>query len=234
MLTLNEHPSHGSILGAMPLFPVQVFAGRVQTLPDSGRPSAIAKHRLTEPVHVGLGGLAADSQADLSVHGGPDKAVHVYASDHLGALSAAFPDAKRPWVPGVLGENLSVSGLSEQDICIGDVWTWGEVQLQVCQPRMPCWKIDEHMGAQGVAAYIDKQMVTGWYCRVLQAGVASEHDAMALSKRINAAGHLDKALRLCAEHRPDLDALERLAQCEGIAPSWATKILKRVAYLRRN
>lgn len=213
--------------------PVQVFVGQVQALRDSGRPSAIAKHRQTEPVHVGSGGLTGDAQADLGVHGGPEKAVHIYPADHLSVLSTAFADARRPWAPGALGENISVTGLSEQGVCIGDVWAWGDAQIQVCQPRMPCWKIDEHMGVQGVAAFIDAHHLTGWYGRVTAPGGAGEQAPMTLLKRINPRFDLAMSLRLCAEHRPDLDTLESLAACEGIAQSWAAKIRKRIAYLRR-
>ncbi len=221
------------MLADMRIFPIQVFEGQVRPLPDSGRPSAIVKFRQSEPVNVTATGLAGDRQADLSVHGGLDKAVHVYSADHLGELARAFPLTRRPWTPGAMGENLSVSGLTEHDVCVGDVWTWGGVFLQVCQPRMPCWKIDEHLGAEGIAAYVDAQCLTGWYCRVLKPGLAAETDGLVLCDRVNPGFDLVNALRLCAEHRPDLDALDRLASLQGIAASWAAKITKRAAYLRR-
>ncbi len=221
------------MLVGMQAFPIQIFAGQVRALPESGRPSAIAKSRQGEPVHITATGLAGDSQADLSVHGGPDKAVHIYSADHLSRLARAFPGTRRPWAPGAMGENLSVAGLTEHEVCVGDVWAWGGVRLQVCQPRMPCWKIDEHLGVEGIAAYIDAHSLTGWYCRVVEPGVAGEADPLTLCDRINPGFDVFSALRLCAEHRPDLDALDRLASLQGMAASWAAKITKRAAYLRR-
>jgi len=219
----------------MEKFRIQVFVGTPQRLPESGRISAIAKQAVFNRVWVSQNGLAGDEQADLQVHGGPDKAVHIYAADHYGALAARFPQPRRrAWSSGVLGENLSVTGLSEDGVCLGDTWRWGEVLLQVCQPRMPCWKIDEQMGEDGVARYIDEMHFTGWYCRVLQAGFASEGDALELVARPALSITLAQALQTCARHPPDADALNALANAEGIAPKWASKIKQRAAYLLRS
>ena len=111
--------------------------------------SAIAK----QPVALGTtlwlstGNLAGDAQADLSVHGGADKAVYAYPSEHLTAWTAELGE---PLGPAAFGENLSTRGVVEADVCIGDVWKWDDALLQVSQPRWPCFKLALHRGRRDI------------------------------------------------------------------------------------
>ncbi len=111
--------------------------------------------------------LAGDGQADLSVHGGRDKAVYAYPSEHLSAWSQEL-DADLG--PAPFGENLSTEGVLEQDVCIGDVWSWGTALLQVTQPRWPCFKLALYRGRADVQARMRSTGRTGWYLRVLEPG----------------------------------------------------------------
>jgi MOSC domain-containing protein YiiM len=210
----------------------QVFVGGVGALAQSGRPSAIVKRPVARGVAVTALGLSGDAQADTRVHGGPDKAVHLYPADHYAVLARQFPELAGLLVPGVLGENLSVAGLGEHQVHVGQVWRVGTVRMQVCQPRMPCWKIDARLGQDGVAAFIDAQGLTGWYLRVLQDGQVAPGDALMSEPLPRAAPTLAQALHLCAQHRPDLAALSALAQTPGIAENWANKLSQRVGYLQ--
>ena len=107
--------------------------------------SSIAKQRVAAGTTLWLSqlNLAGDAQADLSVHGGPDKAVYAYPSEHLpwwaDELDADLGTA-------AFGENLSTVGVTEDDVGIGDVWSWGDALLEVCQPRTPCFKLALHRG----------------------------------------------------------------------------------------
>src|SRR3954464_5000654 len=105
--------------------------------------SAIAKQPVANGtvLWLSLFNLAGDSQADLSVHGGPDKAMYAYPSEHLPAWSAELDE---PLGSAPFGENLSTTGVLESDVNIGDVWQWGGAYLQVCQPRSPCFKLALH------------------------------------------------------------------------------------------
>ena len=85
--------------------------------------------------------LAGDGQADLSVHGGVDKAVYAYPSEHLAAWA---DELEEDLGPAPFGENLSTVGVLEEDVRIGDVWSWGGAWLQVSQPRWPCFKLALH------------------------------------------------------------------------------------------
>lgn len=216
-------------MNASPVSDLRWFAAKaVGALPESGRPSGMFKQALTGGVVFNAEGLIGDVQADRRVHGGPEKAVHVYPREHLKVLAHQFPDAS--WVPGVLGENLSTIGVTEADVRIGEIWIIGGVRLQVCQPRQPCWKIDDRMQHEGVSRFIEAQGLTGWYCRVLQAASVAAPDAV-VREWATGAPTLAQARTLMQQHRPAPEALRALAQTPGIATEWARKLSKRADYL---
>jgi MOSC domain-containing protein YiiM len=117
---------------------VSLFIGQVQPLPVSGRPTAMYKTSVQAPIELGVEGFAGDQHADLRVHGGPEKAVHLYPSNHYAKLAAKFADAAPLLVPGSMGENIATTELDEHDVRLGDVWQLGTALIQVCQPRNPC------------------------------------------------------------------------------------------------
>jgi len=210
---------------------VAIFVGGITPLPESGRPTGMYKLPVSEAIELGYEGFAGDQQADRRVHGGPEKAVHLYPARHYGKLAAKFPEAAPSLVVGSLGENLSAEDLDERDVRIGDIWQLGEAQLQVCQPRNPCWKIDERFASDGMAAYIDEARLTGWYWRVVHPGQVSPGDTLDLLVPASGAPTLHEAIVLWREHRPSLGELERLAQTPGIASGWRNKINQRLSYL---
>jgi MOSC domain-containing protein YiiM len=110
-----------------------------------------------------------------------------------------------------MGENLSTADLDERDVRIGDIWRLGTARLQLCQPRNPCWKIDERYGCEGMAEFIAHERLTGWYWRVLTPGTVSPGDALELEHSDPLAFTLAEAMLLWQAHRPQLADLERLA-----------------------
>lgn len=149
-----------------------------------GLPAVIGKHRgkpvtsgirkrpvAGETIAVGATNLAGDRQADLRVHGGPDKAIYAYPGEHLPWWNDQLA-REVPFSPGSFGENLTTAGIDEGTALIGDVWRWGTALLQICQPRYPCFKL--------VIATEQPDMVkrflaagrSGWYLRVLEPGTA--------------------------------------------------------------
>lgn len=162
---------------------VSLFIGQVQPLPVSGRLTAMYKTQVHGSVELGIEGFAGDHQADQRVHGGPEKAVHLYPSTHYAKLAAQFADVAPLLVPGSMGENIATSELDEHDVHLGDVWQLGSALIQVCQPRNPCWKIDERFGCDGMALFIDQHLLTGWYWRVLQTGTVNPNDSLVLCTR---------------------------------------------------
>ncbi|WIY05670.1 MOSC domain-containing protein [Amycolatopsis mongoliensis] len=129
--------------------------------------SAITKAPVTAPrLKLTELNLDGDRQADLTVHGGVDKAVYVYPAEHYPAWAADGFDAS----PGDFGENISLTGVTEDDVRIGDVWAWGDALVQVSQPRQPCFKLAMKTGRKDVVPAMIDSGRCGWYLRVLRPG----------------------------------------------------------------
>lgn len=146
-------------------------------------PSAIAKRPVADAVSVGPMGLAGDEQADRSVHGGIDKAIHHYPADHYDWWRDHLGEVPLLDAPGAFGENISTTGLDEHGVCLGDRFRLGTALVEVTQARQPCWKLDHRFGAKGVMAQVVKTRRTGWYYRVLEPGVVRAGDTLALIER---------------------------------------------------
>jgi MOSC domain-containing protein YiiM len=182
--------------------------------------SSIAKQRVAvERLALTELNLDGDDQSDRAVHGGVDKAVYAYPSEHLTSWAVD------------LGENISTLGVTEDDVCIGDVWRWGTAVLQVAQPRWPCQKLTLHRGTPAVGALMRSTGRTGWYLRVLEPGVVDvagpitvvEPHSAALSVRAANDAMLDRSLT-------DRSSVERLAALDGVlADEWRLPLVERLA-----
>ncbi|MGC4190816.1 MAG: MOSC domain-containing protein [Thermomicrobiales bacterium] len=134
--------------------------------------SGIRKRIVTSrEIFVGRTDLAGDGQADLRAHGGVDKAVYCYPSDHLAWWATEHGyvgiEGEAPF-----GENLSTTGIVETDVNIGDIWRWGDALLQVSQPRWPCSKLAMMSGRLDMVKRFVDAGRSGWYLRVLEEGIA--------------------------------------------------------------
>ena len=137
--------------------------------------TGIGKRAVTGSVEVGPLGLAGDAQADLSVHGGPSKAIYAYPHEHYpfwqtvrAQARAAEWGAELP--PGSLGENLTLSGLLEAQVCIGDVLRFADCELAVSEPRYPCFKFDAAMGFSQASKLMVANGWCGFYLAVRKPG----------------------------------------------------------------
>jgi MOSC domain-containing protein YiiM len=152
------------------LISVNVGLPRVIGATRWGKPirSGIVKQPVTAAsIFLDTLNLDGDRQADLTVHGGPDKAVYAYPLEHLPVWN---DELGTDFAPGTFGENLTTAGWLEDDVCIGDMWAWGEARLQVSQPRSPCYKLATVTGRPDLLRRLVRTGRTGWYLRVLQAG----------------------------------------------------------------
>lgn len=199
-----------------------VLIGPIGELGPLGARSGIAKVRQTGPIAIGREGIAGDEQADRRHHGGPEKVVHHYAIDHYPAwrreLSVAGPSPLDG--PGAFGENLSTSGLTEAEVCVGDLWRVGAALLQVSQARQPCWKLNLRFGVADMARRVQTSGRTGWYYRVVEPGLAAAGEAMRLVARPNPEWPLSRLLRAFYLDRLDRDALAGIAGLETLSLSW--------------
>ena len=210
-----------------------IFTGRIGFLPGESRGSAIAKEPLAGRCVIGVEGIAGDEHADPRVHGGSEKAVHLFPQENYATLVLAFPEA-RHLRPGGLGENLSTSGITENEACIGDVFALGTARLQIAEPRTPCWKIDARCGVEGVAAHVAEHGIAGWYFRVLAPGECAAGDALIHLERPPGAVSLAHFHQSQRAQRPDLAVLDRLADAPGLSPDWVRKIRSRIEWLQNN
>jgi len=160
-----------------------VLLGKVRPFRGDDELSAIGKLPVTDAVAVGAMGLAGDEQADRTVHGGIDKAIHHYPADHYGWWRDYLGDVALLGAPGAFGENISTAGLDEHSVFLGDRFRLGTALVEVTQARQPCWKLDHRFGTKGVMSQVVKTRRTGWYYRVLEPGHVRVGDALDLVER---------------------------------------------------
>ncbi|MGE5386746.1 MAG: MOSC domain-containing protein [Betaproteobacteria bacterium] len=211
---------------------VRLFAGSARPLLPESRPSAIFKEELRDKRWLGKEGLEGDVQADRRVHGGPEKALHQYPTGHFRELALRFPECGADLVAGSIGENLSVEGWDESNVCIGDRFRLGEALIEVSQPRTPCWKIDSRYGVEGMARFIEEHGLTGWYFRVLEAGSVAPGCVFQLVERRHPELTVAALLAMTRAHRPAPEMLEGAA-VSALSENWIRKLRERAARLRQ-
>ena len=210
----------------------EVRAGRIAPLGPQQVASAYVKSLVAHPVQVGELGLSGDMQADLSVHGGLDKAVYGYPLSRYPGWAEAFPAIADRFVIGSMGENLSVSGVDETGVHIGDRIRVGGALLQVTQPRQPCFKLTLVIGDAQVARTMTRRGWCGWYYRVLEPGVIGAGDTHQLVERPNPAWPVSRFAEVIAARALGADLLSEMLGMEGLASTWQIKALKLLAGLR--
>lgn len=190
--------------------------------------SAIAKQAVEGSVFVTRTGIRGDQQADTKAHGGPEKAIHHYPADHLAGWRQEMPELAGLIRPGGFGENLSTTGVTERDLCIGDVLALGSARIQVSHGRQPCWKLNAHMGSQTLALRFQKTGNTGWYYRVLEEGEVRVGDDLVLIERRNPDWPL--ARTIAARFDPNLapEVAAELAGLEDLAPVWRDAFRRKI------
>lgn len=205
-----------------------VQAGQIRSYQDeNGKQwsSAIEKVPVAGAVEVEHDGLIGDQQADLKHHGGIDKAVLGYSCDHFAQWQDEFP--KWSVAAGCFGENLTIAGQVETDVCIGDVYQIGSCQLQVSQPREPCWKLARKSGVAKLAVRVQQLGWTGWYFRVLQTGAIQAGDVIKRVDRMDNCVTIQRANEIMyAQPRSVADDLA-LAKCPQLSAAWREDLEKR-------
>lgn len=199
-----------------------VLTGHAVPFGPQGEPSAMAKSHRDGPVAVTWLGLADDEQADLNVHGGPDKAVHHYPHDHYDWWKGGLPGHPLLGRAGAFGENLSTTGLTEDQVCIGDRWRLGSALVEVSQGRQPCWKLNHRFGDKQVMAMVVKSGRSGWYWRVIEEGTVEAGDTLTLVDQPHPRWSVSRVFGLLVrgDSRSDASAFADLARLEPLSASW--------------
>jgi len=195
-----------------------VQTGRVAPLGPDAVPSAFVKTARQDAVAVTPLGLQGDEQADLDAHGGPEKAVYGYANAHYPAWAKLFPALT--FTGGAMGENLTIAGLEEKDICVGDVHSIGSSLLQVCQPRQPCFKFALRHGNKLLPKAMVKNGFAGWYYRVLQTGFVKTGDAISLYDRPNPDFPFTRLIEIIYHGEVTKTELQHMSEMSGLASQW--------------
>ena len=205
-----------------------VLTGRAAPLGNSGKNSGIAKKRRIGMVAIGPTGLADDEQGDTVHHGGPEKAIHHYPYDHYPRWSEEVSTTLLA-CPGAFGENISTLGMTERDVCLGDIYRLGSATVQVSQGRQPCWRLNHRFERPTMAREVQTTGRTGWYYRVREPGVVAEGDDIVLLERPTAEWSIARVLDLLYRNTLDRDALRALNESQYCPPSWRKLIERRLA-----
>ncbi len=187
--------------------------------------SAIAKKPREGAVQISLLGLEGDEQADLSVHGGPDKAIHHYPADHYPFWRTMTGGHPLLETAGAFGENVSTLGMAEREVCVGDRYRLGDALVEVSQGRQPCWKQGRRLGDPGIVSLIVEYRFTGWYYRVIEPGEVRAGDTITLVERAQPEWDVERVFGLLigGDGADDPAALKTLAGLEVLATPWRTR-----------
>ena len=170
--------------------------------------------------------LDGDRQADLRVHGGAEKAVYAYPSEHYDYWRAELPDIKLPW--GMFGENFTVEGLNEKEVNIGDRFRIGDALFMVTQPRMPCYKLAAKFERDDMIKRFLQSKRTGFYLSVIEEGEVGAGDAIELVSKDENNITVTNITQLYVGKGKDQDLLRRAAVLEALPASWRDYFLDRI------
>ncbi|WP_176475803.1 MOSC domain-containing protein [Halomonas salipaludis] len=205
----------------------RLLIGGVAPLGPRAVPSGIRKSPVAS-AELGLTGFIGDKQGDPKRHGGIEKAVHQYCLDHYAFWRKELGDLDVLGQPGAFGENLSVAGMNEDDICVGDQWALGDTVIQVSQARQPCWKLNTRFGVPDMARRLQHSGKTGWYYRVLEPGLVRENDQLHLLHRPNPLWPISRLITVLYTKTRDRRALEAMSVLEGLSDGWQRLAARRL------
>lgn len=169
--------------------------------------------------------LEGDGQADPAAHGGADKAVYAYAWENIRAWSDELGE---DLAPAAFGENLTTEGCTEDDVCIGDRWEWGEALLEVCQPRWPCYKLTMHRGRADIGRLMRANGRTGWYLRVLRPGRVPVAGPITVIERHPVGATVRLAHEAASPKGPPDEVRAAVLMVEPLADEWKEMVAERL------
>jgi MOSC domain-containing protein YiiM len=212
---------------------VSVNVGLPQTITWKGRTvqTGIFKTPTNGRVRVRTLNLAGDRQADLSVHGGPDKAIYVYPSEHYDYWRGEFPIMELPW--GMFGENLTTTGLLEGAVNVGDTFRIGSAVAMVTQPRVPCYKLAAKFGREDIVKRFLASGRSGFYLKVMQEGEVGVGDAIELISRDGHAVTVEDVANLYRDGPDQVSLLQRVVQVEALPENWRDHFQQQIDQLQR-
>jgi MOSC domain-containing protein YiiM len=162
--------------------------------------------------------LEGDEQSDLTVHGGQYKSVYVYPSEHYAYWYEQLAGVELPW--GIFGENLTIEGLLESDVFIGDRIGIGTAEFQVTQPRQPCFKLGIRFGREDMLKRFVASGRSGFYVSIVTEGDVGRGDAIRVIHREPDSVSVSEMFALKMGSAASQDAMRRAASLDALSPSW--------------
>lgn len=187
--------------------------------------TGIYKTPVEEPLFLSYLNFAGDGQADLAHHGGREKAVCVYSYEHYPYWEKVL---QKTLDYGAFGENLTIRGLLETEVCIGDVFQLGEAVVQVSQPRQPCYKLSLKYGLTDMPLKVQDTGFTGFYFRVLEEGVVSRADGLTKIHSHPKAITVDYANHIMHRDKNNIEGIQRILEVEELSVNWRNTFMKRL------
>ena len=188
--------------------------------------TSIWKNPAQGRVHVSTLNLDGDQQSDLTVHGGVDKAVYLYPSEHYAYWRAELPEIELPW--GAFGENFSTEGILEDQIRIGDRLRVGSAEFMVTQPRMPCYKLGIRFNRRDIVKRFLESKRTGFYLSVLREGEVGQGDAINFIEKQESGVTITEIVNLYSTDAHNQELLRRATEVAALPQSWKDYFRKRL------
>lgn len=210
----------------MKLISVNVGLPRDVTVSDKVVRTSIWKNPVAGRVHVSTLNLDGDEQSDLSVHGGVDKAVYLYPSEHYAYWRTQLPDFELPW--GAFGENFTTEGILEDQIKVGDRMRVGSAEFMVTQPRMPCFKLGIRFNRRDMVKRFLQSKRTGFYLAVIREGEAENGDAIEFTERQESGITITDIVNLYSADSQNQELLHRATEVPALPQSWKDYFRKRL------
>src|ERR1041385_2746470 len=210
---------------------VSVNVGLPRLVLRNGEPvsTGIFKEPVSGRVMLRTLNLDGDRQSDLSVHGGPEKAVYVYPSEHYPFWKGELPDMDLPL--GMFGENFTSEGMLEMEINIGDRFRIGSAEVMVTQPRMPCYKLGIRFGRSDIIRRFLASERSGFYLSVSQEGEVAAGDEFELIEKNTSGVRVVDVTRLYSSDKGNVDLLRQAIATEALPESWQSYFQERLGKL---
>lgn len=209
---------------------LSVAVGRPRLVMRDGEPvsTGIFKEPVAGRVMLRTLNLDGDRQADLSVHGGPQKAVYAYPSEHYSFWKRELPEMDLPW--GIFGENFTTEGLLETQTNIGDRFRIGSAEVMVTQPRMPCYKLGIRFGRADIIKRFLISERSGIYFSVLTEGEVGAGDEIELIEKNSSGVSIVDVTRLYGSEKENVDLMRRAIATEALPESWREYFRRRIEH----
>ena len=216
----------------MELVSVNVGLPRLLTSKGASFKTGIFKHPVAGRVMLRQTNLDGDRQADLSVHGGANKAVYAYPSEHYGYWRGELSLEELPW--GAFGENFTTDGLLESHVSMGDQYRVGSAVIKVTTPRLPCYKLAAKFKSDDIIEQFLRSGRSGFYFSVIEEGEVGAGDEFQFLSSEVPSLTIAEFNRLYISKSPDLELLERAVEVKSLPESWRQRFYARLEVARKS